>query len=72
MSRVIKTKFKIENRQDGDNVMTFTISVDTNHDCIDIDKVIKSMSSCPLLNMPNYKDYVPKKKKKFSSVSNTV
>jgi hypothetical protein len=72
MSRVIKTKFKIQRRDNEDDVMTFTISVDTNHDCIDIDKVIKSMSSCPLLNMPNYKDYVPKKKKKFSSVSNTV
>jgi hypothetical protein len=72
MSRTIKTKFKIQNKDNEDNVMTFTVSVDTNHDCIDIDKVIKSMSQCPLLNMPNYKDYVPKKKKKFANINNSV
>jgi hypothetical protein len=72
MSRVIKTKFKIQRRDNEDDVMTFTISVDTNHACIDIDKVMESMSNCPLLNMHNYKTFVPKKKKKFDNISNTV
>jgi hypothetical protein len=72
MSRIFKSKFKIQRRDNEDDVMAFTISIDTNHACIDIDKVLESISSCPLLNMHNYKEYVPKKKKKFASVSNTV
>jgi hypothetical protein len=72
MSRTIKTKFKIENKDNADNVMTFTISIDTNHTCSDIDKVIESMSKAPLLSLSNYKEFTAKSKKKFANINNSV
>ena len=74
-NKTFKTKFKIENKEDQNKVIDITISINLNHSCSDIDKIMDNMTSSVTNTLINYQLQTekPKKKKKgFNEISNVV
>ena len=53
-NKTFKTKFKIENKEDQNKVIDITISINLNHSCNDIDKIMDNMTSSVTNTLINY------------------
>ncbi len=69
-----KTKFNLEMKSDPNNTMSITITLDLNHPCDLVDRVLESMTSACITNLINYQNETekPKKNKKSYKCNNVV
>lgn len=68
-----KTKFKLENKDDTNQQIGITITVDFNHKNDNIDRLIESMTASAKMVLNTYQDETVKpKKQKNSKISNVV
>ena len=64
-NKKLMTKFKLENKDDSNHVIGVTITIDLNHSCDLVDRVLDNLSQSASSTLYNYKPYteMPKKKK---------
>lgn len=68
-----KTKFKLENKDDTNQLIGISITIDFNHKNNDIDRLMESMTSTAKMVLQNYQDETIKpKKQKNCKISNVV